>query len=294
MREGVAGGVRRNPGGAGAPTPIGFRGGGFAGRARRARGFGAERRRGLARRLGFAFKVAEAILFRQAPRRGARRFGRGDETVPAPEVAFERDQPLAGLEFLRKPLAIGARDHSDLSQAAGERRRRGDARAKRIGAGRQQRILLGRRDQRPVRRRRLIDRGVEIVAQRRAKRGLIAARDADRVDRARPGPARVGAEKARDRARLRLQPLRCAFGLSQGRAMARFAGASFGVALLRSLRFTLGGGERLGQLGDGLSARRALCLLKPRCAERAALALDSGIFGLKPREAPPLLCRPHR
>ena len=293
MREGVAGGVRGSPGGAGAPTPVGLRGGGFAGRARRARGFGAERRRGLARRLGFAFKVAEAILFRQAARRGARRFGRGDETVPAPEVAFQRDQPLAGLETIGKPLAIGARDHADLGQATGERRRRGDARAKRIGADRQRRILLGRRDQRPVRRRRLVDRGVEIVAQRRAKRGLIAARDTDRVDRARPGPARVGAEKAGDRARLRLQPLRYTFGLSQGRAMARFAGASFGVALLRSLRFTLGGGERLGQLGEALRARRALRLLKPRRAERAALALDRGIFSLKPREAPRPPLRPH-
>src|ERR1700722_18167149 len=53
--------------------------------------------------------------------------------------------------------------------------------------------------------------------------------------------------------------------------------------------FALGGGERLGCLGDGLSARRAFGLLKTRRAERAALALDSGIFHFQAREAPPLL-----
>ena len=113
--------------------------------------------------------------------------------------------------------------------------------AKRLGAVRQHRIVAGRRDQRPVRRRRLVDRGVEIVAERRAERGLIAARDADRVDRARPGAARVRAQKPGDGARLRLQPLRRAFGLGQGPAMARLDLARLGVALLRRQRLALGG-----------------------------------------------------
>ena len=274
MRKGVAGGVRRGPGGADPPTPFRFRRGGFAGRAGRARRFDAQRRRRLARRLGFALKVAESVLFRQAPRGRGRRFGGGDEAVPAPEIAFERDQPLAGLELLGEPLALRASDHADLGQATGERRRRGDAAGERIGAGRQRRILVGRRDQRPMRGRRLVDRGVEIVAQRRAKRRLIAARDADRVDRARPGAARVGAEKARDRARLRLQPLRGALGFSQRPATLRLDLPSLGVALLGRQSFALSGGERLGSLGDGLSARRMLRLLKARRVERAALALD--------------------
>ena len=106
-------------------------------------------------------------------------------------------------------------------------------------------------------RRRLVDRGVEIVAQRRAKRRLIAARDADRIDGPGPGAARVGAEKAGDRARLSLQPLRRAFGLGQRPAMARLDLPSLGVALLRRQHFALGRGERLGEFGDGLSARRA-------------------------------------
>ena len=229
-----------------------------------ARRFDAKRRCGLTRRLGFALKVAEAILFRQAPRGRARRFGGGDEAVPAPEIAFERDQPLAGLEFLREPLAIGARDHANLRQATGERWRRGDAGRERLGARRQRGILVDRREQRPMRGRRLVDRGVEIVAQRRAERRLIAARDADRVDRARPGAARIGAEEASDGARLRLQPLRGALGLGQGPAMARLDRARLGVSFLRRLRFALGGGKRLDRLGHGLSARLALRLLKAR------------------------------
>ena len=71
--------------------------------------------------------------------------------------------------------------------------------------------------------------------------------------------------------------------------MARLGLARLGVALLRRLRFAFGGGERLGQFGDGLSARRALRLLETRRAERAALALDSGVFRFEAREAAPFL-----
>src|SRR5580693_8309320 len=61
------------------------------------------------------------------------------------------------------------------------------------------------------------------------------------------------------------------------------------MALFGRHGFALGGSELLGCLGDGLSAHPAFGLLKTRRAERAALALDSGIFPFQPREAPPLL-----
>ena len=188
-----------------------------------------------------------------------------------------------------EPLALRASDHADLRQATGERRRRGNAACKRIGANRQRGILIGRRDQRPVRGRRLVHGGLEIVTQSGAKRRLIAARDADRVDRPGPRPARLGAEKARDRARLRLQPLRGAFGFSQRPATLRLDLTRLGVALFGGQSFALGGGERLGGLGEDLRARRVFGLLKTRRAERVALALDSGIFRFQAREAPPLL-----
>src|SRR6202044_2601589 len=72
------------PPGAAPPTPFRFRRGGFAGRGSRARRFDAQRRRRLTRRLGFPLEVAEAILFHQAPRGRSRRFGGGNEAVPAP------------------------------------------------------------------------------------------------------------------------------------------------------------------------------------------------------------------
>ena len=58
LRQGVAGGIRGSPGGADPPTPFRFRRGGFASCRSRARRFGAQRRRRLTRRLGFALKVA--------------------------------------------------------------------------------------------------------------------------------------------------------------------------------------------------------------------------------------------
>ena len=61
------------------------------------------------------------------------------------------------------------------------------------------------------------------------------------------------------------------------------------MALFGRQRFALTGSERLGSLGDGVSTRRAFGLLKNRRVERAALALDSGIFRFQAREAPPLL-----
>ena len=60
--------------------------------------------------------------------------------VPAPQIAFARDQPLAGLER-RGELGAGlAIDHADLRQPAGELRRRLDEARQRLGAFRQSRI----------------------------------------------------------------------------------------------------------------------------------------------------------
>ena len=50
--------------------------------------------------------------------------GGGDKTIPAPDVAFGRDQPLAGLELRDQLRTALARHHADLRQAAGELSRR--------------------------------------------------------------------------------------------------------------------------------------------------------------------------
>jgi hypothetical protein len=71
--------------------------------------------------------------------------------------------------------------------------------------------------------------------------------------------------------------------------MARLDRARLSVALLRRLRFAFRGGERVHKFGDGLGARRELCLLEPCGVERATLALDSGVFRFKARKAAPFL-----
>ena len=50
--------------------------------------------------------------------------GRGDEAVPAPQIAFARHQPLAGLERSCELGAGLAIDHADLRQPARQLRRR--------------------------------------------------------------------------------------------------------------------------------------------------------------------------
>ena len=136
----------------------------------------------LARGFGLAHEIAEAVLFGETTRGGGRRVGRGDETVPAPEIAFERHQPLADFEKPAQALAFAARHDADLREAARERGRGGRARSQRLDARRQHWISAVGGEERPVRLRRLVERRLEVVAERGPERRLVAASDADRVD----------------------------------------------------------------------------------------------------------------
>ena len=49
--------------------------------------------------LQLVLDIDEAGALGKTPRRAGRGVGGGDKAVPAPDVAFERDQPLAGLEL---------------------------------------------------------------------------------------------------------------------------------------------------------------------------------------------------
>src|SRR5262245_54509702 len=51
-----------------------------------------------ARILELGLDVDQAGAFGQTPGRASRRMRRGNETVPAPQVAFGRNQPLAALQ----------------------------------------------------------------------------------------------------------------------------------------------------------------------------------------------------
>ena len=68
----------------------------------------------------FAVDLGKAAALREPPRRAGRRVRRRDEAVPAPQVAFARDQPLAGLERGGE-LAAGRRGRPRRSAPAGAR-----------------------------------------------------------------------------------------------------------------------------------------------------------------------------
>ena len=77
-----------------------------------------------ARGLEFAVDRRKAAALGEPARRAGRRVRGGDKAVPAPEIAFARDQPLAGLEQRRKLRPVGAVDDADLRQTARQLRRR--------------------------------------------------------------------------------------------------------------------------------------------------------------------------
>ena len=109
-----------------------------------------------------------------------------------------------------------------------------------------------------MRRRPLVDRRVEIVAERRPQRRLVAARDRDRIDDRREIAPRHRAEEVGESARFRLQRLRRALGFGERPARARLRFARLRMALFGGERRLLGCGERVGELGRRFGAGLAL------------------------------------
>jgi hypothetical protein len=121
------------------------------------------------------------------PARGAGRgVSRGNKTVPAPDVALQRHQSLAGLQLRHQLRATLLGDHADLGEAARQFRRRLHMVGKRFDAFGQRRVALGDADIGPAHRRRRIDRRVEIVAERGADRLLKSFGYRDAIDDRRP------------------------------------------------------------------------------------------------------------
>ena len=93
--------------------------------------------------------VGEAVAAGEAAGRTGRRMGGDGKAVPAPQVAFLRHQPLAGLEIAREARAVGTGDDADLRQPARHRvGRRGDegrAAARRLRAAPDRRHRPARR-----------------------------------------------------------------------------------------------------------------------------------------------------
>ena len=135
------------------------------------RGVGFVRSRSAAARAAAASRSRSPRRFFSARRARGRggRFGGGGKAVPAPEVAFAGDQPLAGRERAAQARPVGLLDDADLAQAARRAGGRLDdvrerTRRRRAGAdrprprrcrpsGREPRRRSRRRDRRPAPRR---------------------------------------------------------------------------------------------------------------------------------------------
>ena len=163
-----------------------------------------------ARAASSSASMSARRLRSREPARGAgRRMRGGGKAVPAPEVAFARNQPLAGLEQRRRGAAPSrALDHADLRQPARQLGRRLDVARERLDAVRQRRIGRIDRGAGPAHRRGRIDRRIEVVAERGAERLLVALLDGERVDHRRPQVLGLDRQQLGERLGLGFEPLR--------------------------------------------------------------------------------------
>ena len=74
--------------------------------------------------LELVLDVGEAGTFGEAARGAGRRVCRSHEAVPAPDVAFQRHQPLTGLELAHEFGATFLGDDTDLGETPRQFRRR--------------------------------------------------------------------------------------------------------------------------------------------------------------------------
>lgn len=177
-------------------------------------------------------------------------------TVPSPDGALSRHQPLAGPEerqqSLRLPVALY---DPDLPERSPQRLRCLDEIDQRQGAGRQCGIFRIVAGHAPVRRRRLFQGRIEVVTKSRAKRRLEAALDFHLLYDGRIGAAAGRLQHAPDRSRFRLDAVQPRPGLIDGQARGGFVGARLGEALFD------GGDGGLGLLQRRLRKLDLLSLL---------------------------------
>ncbi len=256
--------------------------GGGANRGLRGLGLGAQFfRRGMGR-LRLALEVAEAVLLGQAPGGRGGRLGRRGVAVPAPEIALAGDEALARLQEVAQALALRAGNDADLAQAAGEGGRRAGLFRERLHALGQGGVLGIGAGHGPVGRGGDVGRGVEVLAEGGAERGLVALLDGDLVEGRRPKVARRPGEELRQGARLGVEALRPPLGLGVGlaRALLGLAGVGQGGPGFGGDR--LGGGCR-GLGGRDLPAQKVRGGAVPdRGEERFEIALDAGLLGGEP------------
>ena len=171
-------------------TP-GLAGGGLGGGRRLQFSLGVFQRLPLGGRVGagllqFVFDIDKSCAFGETPCGAGRGVGGRDKTVPAPDVAFQRHQPLAGLQLRHQFRAALLRHDADLRETSRQFGRRLDMGGEGFDALGQRRIVEARAGIGPAQRRGGIDGRVEVVAEDGAKRLFIALGDGDAVDDRRP------------------------------------------------------------------------------------------------------------
>ena len=241
--------------------------------------------------LGFDFaarggKLAldrlETTAFGEPARCAGPRMRGGGKAVPAPEIALARDEPLPGLEQGGEARPVGAGDDADLAEPACELGRRLHMAGECGRAVRQLRIGRIERRTRPAHRRGLIDRRVEVVAERGAERLLVALVDDERVHHRRPKILVLDREQLADRLRLGLEPLHPALGGIERRPRGVESLPRAGVAKFRRARRVLRFGER--RL-CGRQRFRRLGNVRRAAARRRQPGFDVAELGRKSRRA---------
>ncbi len=259
-------------------------------RLRFSRDGGAERRFGGLDDTAFAFDLGaggrklafdrqKPAAFGEPPRRAGRGMGGDGKTVPAPEIAFARHQPLPRLEHRGQARSFGAVDHADLGEAALEFGRRFDIFRQRHDAVRQMRIGRIERRAGPVHRGRRADRRVEIVPQSRAECLFVAFGHGDGVHHRGPEILAFDREQLADGLGLGLEPLHAPFGGSQRRprGVDLFAGAP--MRGFRGMRRPFRLRERGLRFGNRSSQRRQV---RRAGVGRGEAGLDIGELSRKP------------
>ena len=217
--------------------------------------------------LQFVLDIDEPRALGQPPRRAGRRMGCGDKTVPAPDVAFRRHQPLAGLQLRHQfgaALALPPR-------RSGRRRRASSAGASTWSAsGSTPSGSAGSPSVTPALVQRIgadgIDRRVEVVAERGTNGLLITLGDRDAVDDRRPQVLGLAVDELGNRARFGFEPLHALVGLVQRRA------GGF-------QRLARGGMRRLRWSAPRLRLRaRLCCAVSIAIGERGDVAEPAGLL----------------
>ncbi len=183
----------------------------------------------LLRLREIAFQRGEPVVLRQTHRRGGGRFGRRGISIPAPEVAARRDQPLARLQLRLQGATLIRENHSRHCEPAGQRSRRPHEQAQRLHLCRQRRSIREFAEIAPVMRRRVVGRRIDVVAERRRKGGFVARLHLHRIHQRWPEILRR-AQHLGEGAGFRRKPLRLRFHSFQ--RLARFGFAPFGALQL--------------------------------------------------------------